>query len=113
MKILLENFHAKVVREDILKSKIGNESLHEISNDNGVVNFATSKNLTVKITKFPLRNIHKFTWTPPDGNTHSQIGYILIDMRRHSSILMFDRSGQKIFILTTIRWWEKLGRDCQ
>jgi hypothetical protein len=53
------------------KPTIGNESLHEISNDNGVriVNFPTSKNLTVKSTMFPHRNIHKFTWTSPDGKT--------------------------------------------
>jgi hypothetical protein len=38
-----------------------------------VVNFATSKNLTVKSTMFPHRNIHKFTWTSPDGWTHNQI----------------------------------------
>jgi hypothetical protein len=51
MKILLD-FNAKVGREDIFKPTIGNESLHEISNDNGVrlVNFATSKNLRVKST---------------------------------------------------------------
>jgi hypothetical protein len=44
-KILLGDFSAKVGREDIFKPTIGNESLHEISNDNGVgiVNFATSK----------------------------------------------------------------------
>jgi hypothetical protein len=47
MKILLGDFNAKVGREDIFKPTIGNESLHEISNDNGV-NFATSKNLTVQ-----------------------------------------------------------------
>jgi hypothetical protein len=52
MKILLGDFNAKVSREDIYKPTIGNESLHEISNDNGIgiVNFATSKNLTVKST---------------------------------------------------------------
>jgi hypothetical protein len=33
------------------------------------------------------RNIHKFTWTSPDGKTHNQIGHILIDRRRHSNIL--------------------------
>jgi hypothetical protein len=67
MKILLGDFIAKVGREHIFKPTIGNESLHEISNDNGVrvVNFATSKNLMVKITMFPHRNIHKYTWTSP------------------------------------------------
>jgi hypothetical protein len=46
MKILLGDFSAKVGRKDIFKPSIGNESLHEISNDNGVrlVNLATSKN---------------------------------------------------------------------
>jgi hypothetical protein len=51
MKILLGDFNAKLGREDILKPAIGNECLHEISNDNGVrvVKFATSKNLVVKV----------------------------------------------------------------
>jgi hypothetical protein len=45
MKILLGDFNQKEGREDILKSTIGNKSLHETSNDNGVrvVNFTTSK----------------------------------------------------------------------
>jgi hypothetical protein len=59
MKILLGNFNAKVGREDIFKPTTGNESLHEISKDNGVVNFVTSKNLSVKSSMFPHRNIHK------------------------------------------------------
>ena len=43
MKILLGDFNAKVGRENIFKLTIGNESLHQDSNDNGVriVNFAT------------------------------------------------------------------------
>jgi hypothetical protein len=65
MKILLGDFNAKVRREDIFKPTIGNESLHETSNDNGVkvVNFATSKNVIVKSTMFPHCKIHKYTWT--------------------------------------------------
>jgi exonuclease III len=75
MKILLGYFNAKVRREGMFKPVICNESLHEASNDNGVrvVNFATSKNLIVKRTTFPHRNIHKHTWTSPDGVTHNQI----------------------------------------
>jgi hypothetical protein len=47
MKILLGDFNAKAGREDIFKPTIGNESLDDISNDNGVrlVNYATSRNL--------------------------------------------------------------------
>jgi hypothetical protein len=87
MKILLADFNAKVGREDIYKTSVGNESLHEISSDNGVrvLNFAKSKNLIVKM--FPHRNIHKFTWTSPDGKLHKQTDHILIDRRWHSSIL--------------------------
>jgi hypothetical protein len=51
------------------------------------VNVATSKNLTVKSTMFPHAQIHKYTWTPPDGKTHNQIVHILVDGRRHSNIL--------------------------
>jgi hypothetical protein len=89
MKILLGDFNAKVRWEDILKPTVGNYSLHEVCNDNGirVVNFATLKNLIVKHTTFPHRNIHKFTWTSPDGKTHNQTGRILIKKRRHSSVV--------------------------
>jgi hypothetical protein len=89
MKILLGDFSAKVGMEDIFKPRIGNESLHEISNDNGVrvVNFATSKNLIVKSTMFPHCSINKFTWMSPDGKMRNQIHHILIVSRWHSSIL--------------------------
>jgi hypothetical protein len=41
MKISLGDFSVKVGREDIFKPTVGNESLHKISNGNGVrvVNF--------------------------------------------------------------------------
>jgi hypothetical protein len=73
MKILLGDFNAKVGREDIFKPIIDNKSLHEASNDNGVrvVNFVTSKNLTVKSTTFPHYDIHKHTWTSSDCITQS------------------------------------------
>jgi len=78
-----------VGREDIFNPTIGKESLHQYSNDNGVriANFARSKNLVFKSTVFMHRNIHKYTWTFPDGKTDNQLNHILIDRGRHMSIL--------------------------
>jgi hypothetical protein len=89
MKIVLGDFNVKVGKENIFKPTIGNYSLHEISNDNGVrlVNFATSWNLRVKSTIFPHHNIQKDTWMSPDGKTDNQIDHILVDRRRHSNVL--------------------------
>ena len=71
--------------DDIFKPTIWNESLHQDGNDSGVriVNYATSKNLFVKSTNFPYRNIHKYTWITSDGKTRNQIDHILIDRRWH------------------------------
>jgi len=63
MKILLGDFNANVEKDSFFKPTIRNESLHQHRNDNGVriVTFAPSKNLVVKSTMFPHRNIHKYT----------------------------------------------------
>jgi hypothetical protein len=71
---LLGDFNAKLWKENIFKPTIGNESLHQDSNDNGVriVNF---KQFDVNSMMFQQQNIHKYTWTSPDGKTHNQITY--------------------------------------
>jgi hypothetical protein len=86
---MLRDFNAKIGREDIIKPTIANESLHKITIDNRVrlVNYVASKNLRVKSTMFPHRNIHKYTWTSPDGKIHNQIDHVLVDRRRHSNVL--------------------------
>ena len=63
--------------------------LRQHSNDNGVrtVNFVRSKNLVVKSTMLPHRNVHKYSWTCPDGQTDTQIDRILIYSRWHSCVL--------------------------
>ena len=54
----MQNFEGR-----IFKPKIGNDSLHQDSNDNciRIVNFAASNNLVAKSTMFLHRNIHKYT----------------------------------------------------
>ena len=46
------------------------------------MNFAISKSLIVKSTKFPHCNIHKYTRTSPDDITYNQIDHVLVDKRR-------------------------------
>ena len=107
-------------RENIFKPTIGNESLHQDSNDNGVriVNFAPSRNLFVKNTMFLYRNIPNYTWTPPDGKTHSQIDHILIDRRWHSSVL-YVRSIRRAdcdtfhYLVVARESYGNLGKDWQ
>jgi hypothetical protein len=106
MKILLGDFNAKVRREDVFKATIGNESLQEISNDNGVrlVNFATSKTSESKV-----RCSHIATSINILGRL--QMGKPTIRLTTFYQIgegiriyLMFDHTGQQIVILTTISW---------
>jgi hypothetical protein len=87
MKMMLGYFSAWV-GENILKLTIGNESLRETSDDNGIriVNFASSE-YVVKSTVFPHFKIHKHPCTSPDGKTYSQIDHVLVDRRRQSSTL--------------------------
>jgi hypothetical protein len=81
MKTLLLDFNAKVGRKDIFTPTTGNESLHKISNDNGLrlVNFATFENLRARSTMFSHHSNHTYTWTSPDRKTHNQIDHILVD----------------------------------
>jgi hypothetical protein len=88
MKILLD-FNAKVSREDVFKTKIWNESLHEISNDNGVrvVILPDPKILLSKV-----QCSHIVTFINLLGHfllekMHNPTDHMLIDRRRHSNIL--------------------------
>jgi hypothetical protein len=104
--MLLGDFNAKVKRRG--KPTIGNESLHEITNDKGVrvINFDTPLNITFKSIMFPHRSIYKCTWASPEGKTQSQIHHIIVDRQGILRDLMFGHSGQQIAILTTIWWWK-------
>jgi hypothetical protein len=89
----LEHFTAEVGAEYVFKPTIGNEGLlvHEISNIIGVraVNFATSKNLTVKVTTFPYLKPSVIYLESPDREANNQIGNILIDGKQYSNVLVF------------------------
>jgi hypothetical protein len=87
VKILLGDLSTSVGNKGIFKTTVGNESLHDISNDTGirVVNFATSENQIVMSTVFLHHNIYKYTWCSCDEKTHNQVDHVLMRKRRHSS----------------------------
>lgn len=45
-----------------------------------------AKNIIISSTYFPRKNIHKQTWTSPNGKTKSQIDHIVIDKRYQTCI---------------------------
>jgi hypothetical protein len=79
IKIILGDFNAKVGKEYIYKPTIGNKSLHNETNNNGIkiIQFTISKGFKVRST-FPHKDIHKETWYSTDGRTANQTDHILI-----------------------------------
>jgi hypothetical protein len=49
---------------------------------------------------YPLHNIHKYTWTSPDGKTHNQTDHILIDVR---SFRAADRDTDHNLVVAKVR----------
>ena len=68
MKIVLDNFNAKIGWIHIFRPKTGNYSLHNVGNEKRVrsISFAIYKNLLIKSRMFWHKDIHKNTWTSPD-----------------------------------------------
>jgi hypothetical protein len=90
-------YHMRIVRRIQCQGRQGRHfwtdncerKFTRVSNESGVgvVNFATSKNMTVKSTMLPHRRIHKYIWTFPEGKTHNQIDLIVIDRPRHPNVI--------------------------
>lgn len=95
-KIIMGDFNAKIGKEQVWKGVAGLNSLHTNSNDNGIrlLSLAFAVNMKVMSTFFPRKDIHKVTWTAPNGITNNQIDHVLIDLR-HSSHITNVRSIRK------------------
>jgi endonuclease/exonuclease/phosphatase family metal-dependent hydrolase len=83
---MLGDLNSKCGREPQYAPTIGKESLHAISNRNGLrlISFAASNNMVLRSTTFPHNN--KDTWKSSNRNMLNQIDHILIKNRFRSSI---------------------------
>ena len=67
---------------------MGRHGMGEI-NENGTrfVSFCSANNLVIGGTLFQHRNIHKYTWTSPDGHTKNQIDHMAVSRERRKSLI--------------------------
>ena len=56
------------------------------NNGERVINLCEENKLIIAGTIFMHRNIHKLTWTSPDGQTQSQIDHIIINSKWRGSL---------------------------
>lgn len=67
---------------------VGSHALQTERNDNGerFVSSCAANNMAIVSTQFKHKDIHKYTWTSPDGRTRNQIDYITVNGKFRSSI---------------------------
>ena len=60
---------------------VGKNGLGNNRSDNGerFITFCTAKSMAIATTMFPHKDIHKYTWTSPDGRTRNQIDHIAVN----------------------------------
>ncbi|XP_041351123.1 craniofacial development protein 2-like [Gigantopelta aegis] len=88
MLLVIGDFNAKVGNENTGKEQIMGENGCRIMNENGkqICELCEENNLVVGGTLFQHKDIHKLTWTSPDGSTINQIDHILINRKWRSSL---------------------------
>lgn len=84
IKIIIGDMNAKVGTNNTnLRYIMGNQGLTSTRNNNGerLVDICAAHQLYIGGTKFPHRDIHKYTWQSPDGVTRNQIDHFLISRK--------------------------------
>lgn len=84
--VLIGDFNAQVGQ--VASQATGMYGLNSRTTDNGrrLVEFCTEEDLVIGGTLFPHKDIHKYTWTSPDGRTRTQIDHICISRKWRTSL---------------------------
>ncbi|PVD21686.1 hypothetical protein C0Q70_17485 [Pomacea canaliculata] len=83
MLLIIGDLNAKVGSDNTCREHVmGKHGIGTI-NDNGerLADFCEENNLLIGGTLFQHKDIHKATWTSPDGITKNQIDHVIINQR--------------------------------
>ena len=86
--LMLGDFNARVGNNNTNRERVmGRHGIGEIT-DNGerLVGICEENNLIIGGTLFQHKNIHKLTWTSPDGQSQNQIDHIVINSKWRRSL---------------------------
>ena len=86
---VIGDFNARVGNDNEGREKIMGKNGCGNINDNGrrLCDLCVENNLAIGGTLFPHREIHKMTWTSPDGKIHTQIDHVIINSKWKNSLL--------------------------
>ncbi|XP_053954643.1 uncharacterized protein LOC128860880 [Anastrepha ludens] len=90
MRIVLGDFNAKIGNNNEgLQTIMSCNGLGSVRNGNGehLVEFCTTHNMFIGGSRFPHKDIHKYTWQSPGGRMQNQIDHVLISRRFHNTLL--------------------------
>ena len=67
---------------------VDRHGLGDERSENGVrfVSFCAANNLAIVSTMFPHKNIHKYTWTAPNGRVRNQIDHVAVNGKFKRSV---------------------------
>ena len=94
--VLMGDWNAKVGERQVGEEGVmGKEALKCVRKANGerFVDFCATNSFVITTTSFPHKDIHKYTWTSPDGRTRNQIDHVAVNSRFKRSV--FDSRSYK------------------
>ena len=85
MIMMMGDWNAKIgATQEGEDGVVGQHGLGHERSENGVrfVSFCAANSLAIVSTMFPHKNIHKYTWTAPNGRVRNQIDHVAVNSRR-------------------------------
>ena len=112
MIMMMGDWNAKIgARQEGEDGVVGWHGLGDERSENGVrfVSFCAANNLAIVSTMFPHKNIHKYTWTAPNGRVRNQIDHVAVNgkfkrsVRDTRSYRGADSGSDHNLVITTVR----------